>query len=75
MFDSTYKENIRRTRETISPIANTKKPCVCVCVRVCVCVCVCLCVSVGQNVPLIGNKVTKNHLEVGKVVLLIQEIL
>ena len=43
---------------------------------VCVCVCVCVCGCVCQNIPLRGNREnTKDHPEVGKVVLPIPEIL
>ena len=56
MLDSTHKENIKKTRETITSIVGTKKLCVC------------------QNIPFRGNRDnTKNHPEVGKVVLLFQE--
>ena len=66
MFDSSHKENIKNTREIITPNVGIKKLCVCVCVCVCVC----------QNIPLRGNKEnTKEHPEVGKVILPIQEIL
>ena len=55
MFDPTHKENIKKNRQTITPIVDTKK----------------LCLS--KN-PLRGHRdSTKNHLEVGRVVLLIQE--
>ena len=60
MFDSTHKLNIEKTRKTINPTLDTKKVCVCVC----------------QNISLRRNRdKTKNRPEVGKAVLLIQEIL
>ena len=36
IFHSTHKENINKTRKTITPILDTKNVCVCVCVCVCV---------------------------------------
>ena len=58
MFDSIYKENIKKTWKTITPIVDNKN------------------LRVFQNIPLRGRKESaKNHTEVGKVVLLIQEIL
>ena len=63
MFDSTYKLPLL---PNITLIVKT----LCVCVYVCVCVCLC------QNIPFRDSRhSTKNHLDVGKMVFLIYEIL
>ena len=57
MSDSTHKENIKKTREIITPIVDTRK------------------LNVSKNSIERSQRQHKKFPEVGRVVLLIQEIL